>query len=738
MMDRVIAIVIVTCVLLLPLSILEAEWAPRASTLVIVCALGLAAGSLIAPLRWPRALRWPLVLLAALLLAASNAGLLRMGATEAITRLTTWATDLQAGRVVQDSQLVIFWATLLIWWAGYSASHGIASGARPLHALLPTLLALTVNSVYTGRSMAYVVLAMFGLIILMAWATQANRQDRWTIKGLDFPEVWLDWIGSGMIIAVLATTLAWTLPTVTSPSTIEWLRELLNPQTSQARQVAEQMLGGATPIPLPTDSPLRNWPSRMDLPNSHLIGNPPELSQQVVMWVWTDQPPPMPVDEQREVRGYEDEPEVRRPSWRGITYSTYSGRRWSNVPTVTGPLVPVLTPTLTQRFDIVAPHADTVFAANVPMSGTEGLSALYAGSDLIGLRSILSQYTVTSHLIEADEDTLREAPITATITISPYLQLPTTLPQRVRELAAQIAGDAPNSYDKAIRIEAYLRTYTYTLELPPVPEGRDLVDYFLFDAPGGYCDYYASAMVVMLRAVGVPARLASGYLTGVYDFQRSEYRVVGANAHAWPEVHFEGIGWVEFEPTASQPVLYRPRRAPPLGFSSEQVRAAEVERIQRATLTRNVVLVSSLLVLLTGALLVYWARRERQLAALPVDEAIPLLYQRLRRRGPWLGVAIRPSDTPDEFIASFNRSLQQSAPTRWQAAASLAQNSAAHIGELYRRISYSPNPPGANEARQAWSDWRALSSRSLWIGLLGKIKSLIRQSPRMSANRKKN
>jgi transglutaminase-like putative cysteine protease len=743
MMDRVIAIVVIACVLLLPLSILEAEWAPRAGTLVFVCAASLASGSLIAPLGWRRAIRWPLVLLAALLLAASNAGLLRMGALEAIARLTTWAADLQAGRVVRDPQLVIFWVTLLIWWSGYSASYGIASGARPLHALLPTLFALTVNSVYTGRSTSYIVVALFGLIILMVWATQTNRQTRWAIRGVDFPEMWLDWIGSGIIIAGLAATLAWTFPTVTSKSTIEWLRELLNPQTSEARKVAEQMLGGATPIPLPTDSPLRNRQGRLDLPNSHLIGNPPELSQQVVMWVWTNQPPPLPVDEQREVRGYAvrsapnaDEPEVRRPYWRGITYSTYSGRRWSNLPTVTSPLVPVLTPTLTQRFDIIAPHADTVFAANVPVSGTEGLSALYAGSDLIGLRSTLSQYTVTSYLIEADEDTLREAPITATITISPYLELPAALPQRVRELAAQIVGDAPNSYDKAIRIEAYLRTYTYTLDLPPVPEGRDLVDYFLFDAPGGYCDYYASAMVVMLRAVGVPARLASGYLTGSYDFQRGEYRVIGANAHAWPEVYFEGIGWVEFEPTASQPVLYRPRRAPPLIFSSEQVRAAEVKRAQRATLTRNVALAAGLLLLLAGVLLVYWARRERQLAALPADEAIPLLYQRLRRRGRWLGVSIRPSDTPDEFVASFNQAIVQSAPARWAKAAGISQVSAARIGELYRRASYSSRPPGAQEARQAWSGWRALSPRSLWIGLIGKLKSLIRQSPRISTNKK--
>jgi hypothetical protein len=228
----------------------------------------------------------------------------------------------------------------------------------------------------------------------------------------------------------------------------------------------------------------------------------------------------------------------------------------------------------------------------------------------------------------------------------------------------------------------------------------------------------------MLRSVGVPARLASGYLTGEFDFQRGEYRVVGANAHSWPEVYFEGIGWIEFEPTASQPILTRERREPPISLSGEQVRAAEIDRQQRAVQTRNTALALGGLALLIGALTVYWIRRERQLLALPADQAIALLYQRLRRRGQWLGVRVRSSDTPDEFVAAFNRAIEVCATARWESSGAITQTCAARIGELYRSASYSATAPGANEARQAWSAWRALNLRAWWLGWWGRIRSL--------------
>ena len=93
------------------------------------------------------------------------------------------------------------------------------------------------------------------------------------------------------------------------------------------------------------------------------------------------------------------------------------------------------------------------------------------------------------------------------------------------------------------------------------------MDYFLFDVQEGYCDYYASAMVVMLRSLGIPARLVVGYTPGEYIVPPMEaqaqtvpgkYLVLERNAHAWVEVYFPTYGWIQFEPTASEPLLTRP------------------------------------------------------------------------------------------------------------------------------------------------------------------------------------
>jgi hypothetical protein len=369
-----------------------------------------------------------------------------------------------------------------------------------------------------------------------------------------------------------------------------------------------------------------------------------------------------------------------------------------------------------------------VFAANQPVSGDAGLVALYrskSDADPIGLRGVPSQYTVTSRLSVPDEDALRGASGVYTssgrtlgIDVTPYLQLPDALPQRVRDLAARITKGADTPYDKAVGIEAFLRTYTYTLDLPPFPEGRDLVDYFLFDAPGGYCDYYASAMVVMLRMVGVPARFASGYTRGTYNYNLGEYHVIGKDAHSWPEVYFMGMGWVEFEPTAAQPLLVRPssssgsRPAPNVGMSAGEVRA------EQSRLRRMLVLMWGAVggALLMAAAVIYLVRRERQLAALPAGELIPLVYERLRKSGAQLGMDVRSSDTPDEFVTAFNQAIGQRAArrVRWRVHAEITQKAAARIGELYRQASYSPRQPGAGEARQVWDAWRALQLR-IWL-----------------------
>jgi hypothetical protein len=131
----------------------------------------------------------------------------------------------------------------------------------------------------------------------------------------------------------------------------------------------------------------------------------------------------------------------------------------------------------------------------------------------------------------------------------------------VRDLAVTLTERHDNAYDKAEAIERYLRNQiVYNEGINAPPDNRDKVDYILFDLQEAYCDYYATSMVVMLRSLGIPARFAAGYARGTAETLENQelvYQVKNVDAHSWVEVYFPNYGWIEFEPTAAQPVIVR-------------------------------------------------------------------------------------------------------------------------------------------------------------------------------------
>jgi len=140
-----------------------------------------------------------------------------------------------------------------------------------------------------------------------------------------------------------------------------------------------------------------------------------------------------------------------------------------------------------------------------------------------------------------------------------YLQVPEELEPEIRGLTETVIAGRETPYDMAAAITRYLRTeLEYSTALNELPQDRDPLLWVLFDYKKGFCMYYASAEVMMLRSVGIPARLAVGFAEGSYDEDGQTYTVVRTDAHAWPEVYFPGLGWVEFEPTANQDPLSRP------------------------------------------------------------------------------------------------------------------------------------------------------------------------------------
>ena len=130
-----------------------------------------------------------------------------------------------------------------------------------------------------------------------------------------------------------------------------------------------------------------------------------------------------------------------------------------------------------------------------------------------------------------------------------YLQLPDDLPERVYTEAARVTEGVTNPYDLAKAIEAYLREFDVDMSVRATPARRDVVDFFLFDLERGYFDYFSTAMTVMLRTQGVPARVAVGYVLDPEDFEAGSFSVRKNDAYSWVEVYFPTYGWVDFNPS---------------------------------------------------------------------------------------------------------------------------------------------------------------------------------------------
>ncbi|WP_435062121.1 transglutaminase TgpA family protein [Halobaculum sp. EA56] len=163
-------------------------------------------------------------------------------------------------------------------------------------------------------------------------------------------------------------------------------------------------------------------------------------------------------------------------------------------------------------------------------------------------------YTVVSQRPTATPADLRRAGTDYPDGIrSRYTQLPGSTPDRVGERTARVLDQAgaSNPYDAAVAVERYLeRTKEYSLDVP-APQG-DVADTFLFEMESGYCVYFATTMVAMLRSQGVPARFVTGYTSG-QQVSEDTYVVRGLDSHAWVEVYFPGHGWIRFDPTPSGP-----------------------------------------------------------------------------------------------------------------------------------------------------------------------------------------
>jgi len=269
--------------------------------------------------------------------------------------------------------------------------------------------------------------------------------------------------------------------------------------------------------------------------------------------------------------------------WRGIALTNFDGRRWyspkmvgqSRQPGANGWITVTTRAELQGRpamqiefVTLLQPMAsDALFAPSQLMvlrGNFSGEAGSYDGSvrrSTLGVDSTGSVYNPSHNFSQIRYEGISILPVARPAQArsagtdypeeirETYLQLPEKLDARIPELARKISASADNPYDKSIAIESYLRShFGYTLNLAGKP-GADPLAHFLFETKAGHCEYFASAMAVMLRTLGIPSREVNGFLPGEYNDVAGDYIVRASDAHSWVEAYFPGSGWITFDPT---------------------------------------------------------------------------------------------------------------------------------------------------------------------------------------------
>jgi len=277
------------------------------------------------------------------------------------------------------------------------------------------------------------------------------------------------------------------------------------------------------------------------------------------------------------VRFYDPDLPVRiqdHLKWRGSALAQFDGKRWYNVsetgrrinvdngevrlPGLEQPL-PVSSRRLAYTVQLKNITGDTLFLTGVPESlHMDALQVIRTPTNsyrmgagwIPGMR-----YTAYSRVVE--EPSIQSAEPLPESSRLQYLMLP---PQDVRviDLSRRLTQPVSTPLEKARAVERYLRTsFPYTLEMPE-KTADDPVAHFLFERKKGHCEYFASAMAVMLRAVRIPSRVATGFQSGVYNPVSGWRLIRTSDAHSWVEAYLDGYGWVTFDPTPSAVVPEHP------------------------------------------------------------------------------------------------------------------------------------------------------------------------------------
>jgi transglutaminase-like putative cysteine protease len=563
---------------------------------------------------------------------------------------------------------------------------------------------------------------------------QEQRERRWQREGMDYSlevvnDIWM--VGTALSVGLVFTGILIPSFSISRIWASAWRAG--GDLAGESRRVADALGVRESPG---SDSgrgavfaPLRAG----GLPTSRLIGSGEELAELPVMEI--------EVELMGGVQGPDRPGLAVRYYWRALTYDRYSGRGWASSPVETwdygageAALDAVLLPgqrQTRQRVQLAADGPGVLYAAGTPLAADKPFSMAWRvppddsgaqetgtapGWDLFGASVQSSEYRVDSLVAAPSAARLREASgAYPDWVLQRYLTLPEELPDRVFRLARRLTAGEAHPYDQARAIETYLRRIPYTLDLPAPPQNKDVVDYFLFELQRGYCDYYATAMVVLARASGLPSRLVMGYAQGTPDESGTRFFISQADAHSWVEIYLPGWGWVEFEPTGGLPPLERPafEAAEPLPeFGTTAM--DEFPGLQPPAWRRYAGGVLAAAALGVSGLLLVWRLDLWRLGRLSPAGTLLAVQRRMRRHGRRLAVAELPGQTPYEYSAALLRGWLSI--VRLPPESQATRETGALLGWLVERYAlavYSRHRITHSHQKTALQYWRRLQRR-LW------------------------
>jgi transglutaminase-like putative cysteine protease len=655
----------------------------------------------------------------------------------ALERLSLYVWNLQSDWPInltpgdrKSSQVLL--GTLIRWliWVVTGLSIWMTANDRPSWGSISLVIGLLLLSVFfSGEGFIWLTVETTIGLMLISTNTLQQIEGRWPDRLLPYGMA-NDWLVWGAVV-VLTSTVVMTLSTwLTSQEFIDWMDEidpLKEPETTEVTAAGTRSV-----------RKMSVWPT------SHLLGAGPEVTELPVMTVH--------LAEQPEYRLY----------WRATAYAQYTGQGWiRQAYAVNNPATPLNPEELdppdhhvlirqTFRFDY---PVSTVYAAGRPVRVSTSTISRWvdqAGSDLVYLYASypIAAYEVQSWQLVATPDELRATagePYPDWVTRN-YLVLPDNLPEHLALFAEAVTTGQDTPYDKALALQQTLRSYEYTLDLEEPPTDRDVVDYYLFDLQRGYCDYSATAMVVLARTLGIPARLASGFAMGTYDPEIDVYNVTYGNSHAWPELYFPGYGWVIFEPTAAYP-------EPTVGPDNENLQLPSLNSVlaelederqsdEEADLKLNIPWyawgVPLILIGAVGQIVVLAvAVRRSRLRRMDPGRMVETLYGIMLRAGQRMGIELSDTRTPYEFLEALKDTLagRMSVVPRWggdwEKRRDWLVRDAREILLLYTEHCYSPRPVQRYQAEDVLAFWPFVI-RSLWlfwlVGVLYSGKSGNRRS----------